>query len=101
MPRPIHEKLQSVGWWGEQAAHAGAGGLAAIPFALVFSFALGHPAILIAGFLCGALAGSIRELIQNWNDAPEDNDLLDSHFDSMGFQVGAFVVTLTCSFFPA
>jgi hypothetical protein len=44
------------------------------------------------------MAGLIREVLQNWGDPNEENDAVDSNFDSMGFLVGAFVAAIAMSF---
>jgi hypothetical protein len=90
MPRPIQEKLLDIAWWGEQVAHAFAASVVALPFAALFLI-VRDPLFLIAGQLAAGLAGGVREILQNWRDDPSTNDITDSHFDSVAFQIGGAV----------
>lgn len=94
MPRPIQEKLRSGAWWGEQAAHASVGAALAGGFgALSLIDGSPHSLIYLFGMFVGSSAGAAYEIGQNWGDAPESNDVVDSNFDAWAFTIGAFIAS--------
>lgn len=100
MPRPLHEKIRDVAWWGEQVAHATVGAAISCCVNLlgwIAPEAIG-PAMCALGTFIGGSAGALREILQNWDDAPEDNDLIDSHIDAWAFLLGAFAVSMSFAF---
>ena len=95
MPRTMKEKLRDWKWWGEQGLHGLAGATVSFLFWINTTWA-GHTELLaLFGLFAGATVGTLREILQNIDDDPADNDLVDSHVDAWAFTMGAALSSLT------
>ena len=91
MGKPISERMRRGSWWLEQLAHWGVG----LAVSAGVAAGLGYGADWLAwgaapmGVAVSLVAASTRELLQNWNDAPEVGSLEDAVLDLTFWGLGA------------
>lgn len=93
MSRSFAERIKDPVWWLEQAAH-GWIGIGAALVSLAISAPTGGSTRLmgIGCIVFAALAGSIRELVQNIGDS--DNNVPDSIADALFTTFGGVVLSI-------
>lgn len=91
MHKTLTEKLRDWRWWRDQGLHGLGGAFVSFLFWINASWMGGPGASVLPllGLFAGSTAGNIREIIQNKDDDPADNDLVDSQIDAWAWTYGA------------
>lgn len=97
MGKPILERMSRLSWWKDQGWHVLLGLGASVPIMTALAYKAGWNTAASAA--CGLLAAIVavfgRELIQNWNDAPEVGSVEDTSFDALFGMLGACIGILS------
>lgn len=94
MGKPILDRMKKPEfWYADQLPHWAIGLVvsAAISSPLAFTGTLPPALSIWIGITVALYAGWVRELIQNWGDAPSEGSVEDTNIDMMFWGLGALM----------
>lgn len=93
MGRPISERLRRASYWyADQLPHWGVGLVisAVVSCSLIYFVGVSPVSATWSGLFVSLYIGWIRELVQNWGDAPSPGSVEDTTLDMIFWGLGAF-----------